>query len=355
MIGRASYPARYAQERDRLLAALGQITTGGILEGVQHIGGTSVPGLLASPCLDIGLAAWPFPLEAQQQQMLQDLGYQQVPGFENAPEQRWQHGTGEVQLFIAEPGSEQWSNYLLLRDYLSSETDARQNYNVQKSSLAPGDPTARESLFRAKLIEAQRWWAVHYGFSPLDLVSGELKVYSHPWYISGGWALDLFLGSVHRVHHDIDVVIPRSDQLALQAHMLACGWLFVTPFEKRLEPWPPHMFLELPRHQAHAHRGEAFIDFLLTDIDDQLWRYRRNPTIIRSRERMSLVTPGGLPFLAPELVLLFKSKNTSGKERKKDQDDFERVHPHLEAERRAWLYWALAATDPEHPWLRMLV
>jgi hypothetical protein len=113
------------------------------------------------------------------------------------------------------------------------------------------------------------------------------------------------------------------------------------------------MRLELPRHQIHAYRGEEFIDFLLTDMDS-VWRYRREPLVLRSRERMSLRSAGGIPFLAPELVLLFKSKNTSSHERSKDQSDFEKAFPHLEPERRAWLYWALMATSPDHAWIQNL-
>ncbi len=114
------------------------------------------------------------------------------------------------------------------------------------------------------------------------------------------------------------------------------------------------MRLELPRHQVHAHRDGQFIDLLLTDMDD-VWRYRREPFILRAKERMSLTSQNGIPYLAPELVLLFKSKNTSDHERPKDQLDFERALPHLEPERRAWLYWALMATDSNHAWIRQLV
>jgi hypothetical protein len=72
---------------------------------------------------------------------------------------------------------------------------------------------------------------------------------------------------------------------------------------------------------------------------------------------MSLRAESGIPFLAPELVLLFKSKNTSATQtdRSKDQLDFERVCPHLDPERRAWLRWALLATDPAHPWIDRLL
>lgn len=70
---------------------------------------------------------------------------------------------------------------------------------------------------------------------------------------------------------------------------------------------------------------------------------------------MSLKSAGGIFYLAPELVLLFKSKNTGTHERPKDQRDFEKTLPHLEPERRAWLYWALMATSPDHPWIKELV
>jgi len=141
--------------------------------------------------------------------------------------------------------------------------------------------------------------------------------------------------------------------LELQRHLVGRGWKLITPYEKRLEPWPPHMKLELPRHQVHAHREEEFIDFLLTEMDE-VWKYRRESLVIRSLDRTGLRTESGIPYLAPELVLLFKSRNTSNQERLKDQSDFELALPHLDPERRAWLHWALVATSPDHPWINQL-
>jgi hypothetical protein len=135
--------------------------------------------------------------------------------------------------------------------------------------------------------------------------------------------------------------------------MLARGWKFVTPKDGKLEVWQPNTHLELPRHQAHAHRAGMMIDFLFTEIGAGVWHYRRNPSVIRAVERASLHTPSGLPFLAPELVLLFKSRSTQ--DRPKDQVDFEMTYEQLEPERRAWLRWALAASDPGHRWLEILV
>ncbi len=83
---------------------------------------------------------------------------------------------------------------------------------------------------------------------------------------------------------------------------------------------------------------------------------RTYPAVVRQLERSVLRTAQGIPFLAPEIVLLFKSKNTSfnKRERSQDQIDFDAVCSQLEAERRAWLRWALLATEPTHPWIEQL-
>jgi hypothetical protein len=118
--------------------------------------------------------------------------------------------------------------------------------------------------------------------------------------------------------------------------------------------------LDRPRSQVHAHKGGSFIDFLLTEIQDDgintVWRYKRDPHILRNGNRFCLTTQAGIPYLAPEIVLLYKSKNTGTiqQERGKDEADFQRIYPLLELERRAWLNWALAATTPDHPWIDIL-
>ena len=62
------------------------------------------------------------------------------------------------------------------------------------------------------LDAAQEWWINTQGFAPVEPLAHDLKVFERPWYISSGWALDLFLGRVTRVHHDVDFVVARTDQ-----------------------------------------------------------------------------------------------------------------------------------------------
>jgi GrpB-like predicted nucleotidyltransferase (UPF0157 family) len=340
---------QFQSERDRLIQALGRILDGGILEAIRHVGSTSVPDMYGSPCVDIGLAVWPFPLEAGPKSRLEALGYQNVSGYEEAPEQRFRHESDSFQLHFIESGNPKWFDLLAVWDYLRHDRAAREEVSLKKR----GGAADKSQLFEELLPAAHQWWITHYQFSPVETTVHELKDASFPWFISSGWALDLFLGQVHRVHHDVDVVVPRTAQMELRGHLLERGWKLFTPFEKRLEPWPPHMWLELPRHQVHAHREDEFLDFLITEMDG-VWKYRREPSVIRSLEKIGMITESGIPYLAPELALLFKSKNTSNRERPKDALDFERTLPHLDAERRAWLRWALTAVSPDHPWIPKL-
>lgn len=348
----------FAEERTRLLGALGDLTAGGVLEQVQHIGATSVPGMLAAPCVDVGLAVWPFPLPAPQQRALQQLGYELITDVGTPTEQRFRHASPAFQLFAAEAGDDRWTNYLVLRDYWRDVESARQLFSAQKQIQA-ADSIAY-SQWKAQVMPqlvqaAHAWWINRQSSEPVEVVAAELKDYACFWAISSGWAVDLYLGRVTRVHRDVDVAVSRDDQLALHQHLSNRGWKLLTPFESKLEPWPAHMRLELPRHQVLALRAGALIDCLLSDLTNGLWHYRRDPAVVRQLDRAVLSTAQGIPFLAPELVLLFKSKNTSHKkERSQDQLDFEAMSAHLEPERRAWLRGALLATDPEHPWIEQL-
>lgn len=350
---------QFAHERARLIGALSALTEGGIVESVEHIGATSVPGLLGRPCVDIALQVWPFPLDDAAKDKLAGLGYEPDPDVAGAAGQQFHHASAPFQLYVVDSGEAQWADLLLVRDHLRHDPAARRALSDRKrawedASDGPEYREAKRAWLDQLVGEARRSWIAREGFAPVQRVAEELRELAVAWYIGGGWALDLFLRRVTRVHHDADVVVPRADQLTLQRYLTERGWIMLTPFEQRLQPWPPHMRLEAPRFQAHAHRDGAFMDFLLTDMDHGVWRYRRNPAILRELGRAVLCSEDGIPYLAPELALLFKSSTSSGKERDKDQADFEAVSDVLEPERRAWLRWALTALNPAHRWLDRL-
>lgn len=62
-------------------------------------------------------------------------------------------------------------------------------------------------------------------------------------------------------------------------------------------------------------------------------------------------SPTGIPYLAPEVQLFYKTKAT----RAKDETDFEAVLPLLDESQRVWLADSIAATAPDHPWRKRLL
>lgn len=337
------------------------MTEGGIVERVEPIGASYIGVPTADPTIDLGLSIWPFPVDAEHEAVLQSLGYKLKPGQGESSRQRWMHKTNGFQLFFFEAASESWSDYFINSRYLRQDAFARLAYSTRKQAWAvrwsfrsQDYEVAKKEFFCELRNEAHQWWIAEQGWMPVEFVNNELRGFKRPWYISGGWALDLYLARVRRVHEDADVVFSRTDQLALQEYLVGRGWRWLAPANGGMKPWPGRLFLGPERHQVHAHRDGAFIDFQLTEMDNVVWHYRRDGSIIRAAESVGLRTSGGIPFLAPELVLLFKSKNTSGRERGKDETDFRDILPHLELERRAWLFWALIVIDPGHPWIEQI-
>lgn len=322
-----NWEERWQAERARLITALGWLAAGGdgdggghlgLIEQIMPLGVGGLPGRAAADLLAIGIATWPFPPEASTLAALAGLGYVPLAEQADAELMLFQRTDDGTQLLVAESGSTGWTHACLLREFAAANVAARAG--LAAAGLYP-------QTAGALLASAATWWPAAVGFAPLQAVTQEMAGCPCPWAVSSGWALDLFLGRATRVHHDVDLIVDRSDQSALRAHLEARGYGLVTPLNGRLEPWPAHMRLELPRHQVHAHRENDFIDILLTDFAGACWHYRRDPTIVRSLARAFQAADDGTRYLAPELVLLFKSKNTGGRARPQDQRDFELVLP----------------------------
>lgn len=339
----------YSAEASLLYTHLGSVTTGGMIESIAAFGAASVPTLDVAAPLEIALAAWPFPLGDAARKVLNTLAYEPVAEFAGKPEQRFFHKGKDIYLYVVSAGSERYTRRLVLRDFLQHSAGARARFR-ELHPLQENSPEAS-----AFFEEAERWWTAFHGFSPLEASTQEFRGFAHPWLFSSGWALDLFLGRVTRVHHDIDVVVPRTAIWPLKHYLNALGWRFVLPLDGRLEPWPPESRRE-PDIQLHAHKDGAIIDVLLTEMDGETWHYRRDPRITCPAAQAYRTTASGLPYLAPELVLLFKSKNTSHPQapRPQDEEDFENVSPRLSRKQRTWLREALSLTDPNHGWLEAL-
>jgi hypothetical protein len=159
------------------------------------------------------------------------------------------------------------------------------------------------------------------------------------WWITAGWAIELHVGRPIREHKDVDVLVLRSDQLLLQRHL--SGRELLIAHEGRFEPWPAGTPLELPFHNVWAGEG---LQFLLGEEENGTWWYRRDERIRLPIAELGLVTGAGIPYVRPEVVLLFKSKSPEPH----DEADLEAALPALDAESRDLLRDWLPAG---HPWL----
>jgi hypothetical protein len=190
------------------------------------------------------------------------------------------------------------------------------------------------------------------GFDEVEKVGALLRDLRCGWYVCGGWALDLFLGRVTRGHKDVDIAVARRDQSDVRDYLRSRGWTLEKAFGGRLSPWEEGERLAPPLHAVWC-RNDAhdpvFFELLLNEIDDGLFRFRRDASVTLPRARMSFESPTGLPALAPEVVLLYKS---SGVE--EHAEDFRNAAPALSREARAWLKGALDRVSPGHPWAREL-
>ena len=188
-------------------------------------------------------------------------------------------------------------------------------------------------------------------FSELMKLSRLLNDFKQPWFIAGGWAIDLFIGDVTRVHKDVEIAIFRKDHNSLREYLF--GWEFTKVVNGKMQPWNENEWLELPIHEIHAHTKNNLLselEILLDECSQSEWRFRRNLDIARPLSMIPLRTDIGIPFLAPEIVLLYKAKNP----RSKDEDDFYRVCRLLDEERQVWLKQAITVCYPRHHWLTKL-
>jgi hypothetical protein len=188
-------------------------------------------------------------------------------------------------------------------------------------------------------------------FDPSRLLE-VMRGFAAPWWIAGGWALDLWLGRETRTHQDVDLAILRGDQHKLY-DTLHHWELYYATTDHRLLQLRPGQWLEPPLHGVWARPAPDapwLCEFLLNEHEGAYWLYRRNPMVRMPLAEMGSVISGGIPILVPEIVLLYKAHEGT----EKDEADFRAVLPHLSPSAVAWLVQALEETTSEHPWTAQL-
>ncbi len=179
-----------------------------------------------------------------------------------------------------------------------------------------------------------------------DQVAAHLAGVAAPWCVAAGWALDLFRGTQTREHGDIEIAVPAA------------------AFPEIRDRFPEHAFDAVssgriwenatPEVLAASHQtwlrdrttGDYLLDVFREPHDSETWICRHDQTIRLPYREIIHRTPAGIPYLAPELVLLFKAKHA----RPKDQTDFDGTIPHLAPAQRRTLAELLAHAHPGHRW-----
>ena len=181
-------------------------------------------------------------------------------------------------------------------------------------------------------------------------VARQLAGIATPWCVAAGWALDLFRGRQTREHGDIEVAIPAASFPEVRGRFL--GYVFDGVGSGRIwEDATPEVLAAV--HQTWLRdpaTGNYLLDVFREPHDGDTWIYRRDETIRLPYRDIIHHTHDGIPYLAPELVLLFKAKHA----RQKDQADFDATVPHMTQGQRETLAGLLTRVHPGHPWLAIV-
>jgi hypothetical protein len=170
-----------------------------------------------------------------------------------------------------------------------------------------------------------------------------------PWCVAAGWAIDLHRGVTSREHEDTEIAIPAAGFPAIRRVLSEFDFEVVGSGHI----WPLDSEAFAVMHQTWVRdpgTGEYHLDVFREPHDGATWICRRDETIRRPYAEIIRTTRDGVPYMAPEIVLLFKAKHGQPK----DDADFTGVLPLLDAAERRWLKDALQRVHPGHRWLARL-
>ena len=195
--------------------------------------------------------------------------------------------------------------------------------------------------------------------------------------LCGGHAIDLFLGRKTRPHKDIDVVMFWEDRDKIIQHMLNHGWHVFEPCGTEylhkinnvadqirnksniwcVKPGNPHY--EFTEHKNDMYAVDFdnseqteldYIEILFNTRTDKDFLYARNHDIKLAYNK-AILEIKGIPCLAPEMVLLYKSTAADENEY---QHDFDNASNEMGKEQLTWLSKSLSIMFPQgHKWLEI--
>jgi hypothetical protein len=179
----------------------------------------------------------------------------------------------------------------------------------------------------------------------VDTVARLLRATDFVWWLSGGCALDLFVGRHTRAHGDIDISI-RRDQLPRVTEQLAAHLELQIARDGRLFPLTGRGDDSVHGLWAREVGGGPWrLQINLEPCAGDEWTYRRDGRVHRPLDAV-IQHRAGVPCVNPAVQLLWKARDHAPK----DEIDLANVLPLLALDERAWLARAITTAHPESPW-----
>ena len=195
------------------------------------------------------------------------------------------------------------------------------------------------------------------------------------WAVCGGFALDLFLDRNIRTHGDMDICVLEENRETMKAYVLNKGWRVyefrgqgkVRPLEHGIDSdtgrnlmcvndgcdlvkfYPCeeagmlyHQFFHTGMKQFH------YLELLFNSVCDGYLILNRKSGLRRELSKAFLLR-NGIPYLAPEIALLYKASDFQNPAY---QLDFKETFPYLNDEQRDWFLSGMKLLFPDgHTWI----
>ncbi|MFB6849797.1 nucleotidyltransferase domain-containing protein [Streptomyces sp. NPDC056373] len=178
-------------------------------------------------------------------------------------------------------------------------------------------------------------------------VAERLAGISAPWCVAAGWALDLFRGGQSRSHGDLEIAVPAARFSEIRNRFPEYEFDAVGSGRVWAEAGTEVLAATHQTWVRDPASGRFLFDVFREPHQGLTWICRRDETLRLPYDAIIERTADEIPYLRPELVLLFKAKAL----RPKDQTDFHGVLPLLSPSRRNALGGWLERVHPGHPWL----
>ncbi len=202
---------------------------------------------------------------------------------------------------------------------------------------------------------------------------------SFKYMLCGGYAVDMYLQCKTREHSDIDIGVFWEDREEVIRFMKSNNWsvyealgggivckldnLENYDFERRknlfcIRNKTPRIHLDHIEGNSYTFQMDDceqseldYVEFLFNECSNDKFVYYWNSEITRMLNK-AIMREGRIPYLAPELVLLYKSTSSNTG---KSIVDFKAVTEKMNLERKDWLKYALTIAYPHgHSWIKLV-